>query len=298
MTNTTTKCGYVAVVGRPNAGKSTLLNWLVGEKLAMVSHKANATRKRMQIIVMHESTQIIFVDTPGIHEKERLLNQFMMSETLKAFSSADIIIYLAPASDTLEHYKNFLELRDSDIPHILVLTKIDTVPQNDLLKKMTEYSAYSDKYEALIPMSVKKGTKKEDLLSEIAKFLPLSPYLYDPEDMTTSNYKEIYKELIREAIFQNTSDEIPYSSDVVVEKVNEKPNIEEINAKIIVEKESQKGIVIGKGAECIKRIGMSARHKIEELIGKKVALKLLVIVDKNWSKNGEKLKKLGFTSGD
>lgn len=291
------KCGFVAVVGRPNAGKSTFLNWLVGQKLALVSHKANATRKRMNLIVMHKEAQIIFVDTPGIHQKERLLNRFMMDETLKAFSDADLILFLAPVTDSIKHYKDFLE-RKVKIPHILVLTKIDTISKDELLKKMAQYTPFSDSFEALIPVSVKKDIGKDELLDEVIKFLPLSPYLFDVDDLTTSNYKEIYKEFIREAIFQNTSDEIPYSSDVIIEKINEKKDIEEIFAKIVVEKESQKGIVIGKDGTCLKRIGMSARYKIEQLINKKVVLKLLVVVDKNWTKNKEKLKKLGFTLED
>ena len=137
-----TKAGYVAVIGRPNAGKSSLLNWLVGEKLALVSHKANATRKRLNIIAMHEETQIIFIDTPGIHEQERLLNQFMLEEAMKAMGDCDLILFLAPASDNIQNYLDFLALKKSNVPHMILLTKTDSISQTALFNKITEYQAY------------------------------------------------------------------------------------------------------------------------------------------------------------
>lgn len=152
-----TKCGYVSVVGRPNAGKSSLLNWLVGEKLAMVSHKANATRKRSNIIVMHEDDQIIFVDTPGLHETEKLLNQFMLDEALKAMGDCDLILFLAPVTDKLTHYEDFLQKNKKNTNHILLLTKIDNISNDEVLAKMKEYEKHSDKYQAVIPVSIKKS---------------------------------------------------------------------------------------------------------------------------------------------
>jgi GTP-binding protein Era len=200
-----TKAGFVAVVGRPNAGKSTLLNYLVGEKLAMVSKKAQATRKRMNIIVMHKNAQIIFVDTPGIHQKERLLNQFMLDEALKAMGDSDLILFLAPATDKLVEYEKFLALAQAkSVKHIIVLTKIDHVKQGDLLAKLGEYQKYQEHFEAIIPFSVKKKVGKKQLLDEIAKHLPNSPFLYDTEILTTENIRDIYKELIRESIFEVT----------------------------------------------------------------------------------------------
>jgi len=200
-----TKAGFVAVVGRPNAGKSTLLNYLVGEKLAMVSKKAQATRKRMNIIVMHKNAQIIFVDTPGIHQKERLLNQFMLDEALKAMGDSDLILFLAPATDKLTEYEKFLALAQAKgVKHMIVLTKIDHVKQGDLLAKLGEYQKYQEHFEAIIPFSVKKKVGKKQLLDEIAKHLPNSPFLYDTEILTTENIRDIYKELIRESIFEVT----------------------------------------------------------------------------------------------
>ena len=289
-----TKCGYVSVVGRPNAGKSSLLNWLVGEKIAMVSHKANATRKRSNIIVMHEDDQVIFIDTPGIHETEKLLNQFMLDEALKAMGDCDLILYLAPVTDKISYYEDFLEKNKKNVKHILLLTKIDFVSADELMLKLKEYEKYNDKYEAIIPVSIKKATKKADILGEVVKYLPEHPYLYDPEIMTTEHLRDIFKEFIRESIFENISDEIPYEADVIVNKVEEKPNVDVIKATIIVQKDTQKGMIIGKGATAIKRIGRDARMKIEKLTGKKCFLELFVSIKKGWTKNKQGLKELGY----
>ncbi|RUM46160.1 MAG: GTPase Era [Hydrogenimonas sp.] len=289
-----TKAGFVAVVGRPNAGKSTLLNWLVGEKLAMVSKKAQATRKRMNIIVMHDHAQIIFVDTPGIHEKERLLNQFMLSEAVKAIGDCDLVLFLSPAKDKLTHYKKFLELNTKKRPHIVVLTKIDEVSQEDLLTKIAEFQPYQDQFLALIPLSVTKGVGKDQLLDEIVKHLPCSPWLYDPELLTTTNIREIYREMIRESIFENLSDEIPYETDVIIEKIDEQPHLDRVQATIVAEKKSQKMIIVGRGGSTIKRIGRDARLKMEQFSGKKIYLELFVSVKSGWSKNKKMLSELGY----
>jgi len=288
------KAGFVALIGRPNAGKSTMLNWILGEKIAMVSQKANATRRRMNAIVMHNDDQIIFVDTPGLHEKEKMLNQYMLEEALKAIGDCDLIVYLAPASDSVKHYQRFLELDGKNRKHIIVLSKIDQVSQKELLARIGEYSQFASEFEALIPMSVTKNVGKKDLLDVIVKHLETSPYLFDPEDLTTERMRDIYREFIREAIFENISDEIPYESDVVIDKIDEEKHVERIRATIIIEKESQKGIIIGKGGAAIKRIGKDAREKIEKLIDRPVYLDLFVSVKKGWSTDKEFLQKLGY----
>ncbi len=290
-----TKAGFVAVVGRPNAGKSTLLNHIVGEKLAMVSKKAQATRKRMNIIVMHDDAQIIFVDTPGIHEKERLLNQFMLDEALKAMGDSDLIIFLAPVTDKLTEYEKFLKLTQSKgVKHIVVLTKIDHVKQGDILAKLGEYQKYQDHFEAIIPFSVNKKVGKKQLLDEICKHLPNSPFLYDPEILTTEHIRDIYKELIRESIFENLSDEIPYESDVTIEKIDEGDNMDKVYATIVVEKETQKGMIVGQKGAGIKRVGKLAREQMELFSGKKIFLDLHVAVKKGWSKNKDGLEEFGY----
>ena len=295
MSNSTeNKAGFVALVGRPNAGKSTMLNWILGEKIAMTSQKANATRRRLNAIVMHNDDQIIFVDTPGLHEKEKMLNQFMLEEALKAIGDCDIVVYLAPAADSVKHYKRFLEVDGKDRKHIIAISKIDQVSQGELLARISEYNQFSSKFEALIPMSVTKNVGKNDLLDQIVKHLDVSPYLYNPDDLTTEMIRDIYREFIREAIFENISDEIPYESDVVIDKIEENKKVENIRATIIIEKESQKGIIIGKGGAAIKRIGQDARAKIEKLTEKPVYLDLFVSVKKGWTNDKKFLEELGY----
>ncbi len=289
-----TKAGFVSLIGRPNAGKSTLMNSLLGEKIAMVSQKANATRKRSNAIVMHGDTQIIFVDTPGLHEKEKILNQFMLDEALKAMGDCDLIVYLAPVTDDVKNYEKFLQLNDKKVKHIIALSKIDQVSQEKLFKKIAQYNQFAEHFEALIPVAIPKKVGHKDLLDTISKLLPESPFLYDPDDLTSELVRDIYAGFIREGIFENISDEIPYESDVLIEKIEEEDNIDKIYATIIIEKESQKGIIIGKGGEAIKRIGKYAREKIEILSGRKAYLNLQVSVKKGWSKDKSFLKEIGY----
>jgi len=290
-----TRAGFVAVVGRPNAGKSTLLNHIVGEKLAMVSKKAQATRKRMNIIVMHDKSQIIFVDTPGLHEKEKLLNQFMMDEALKAIGDSDLILFLAPASDSLDEYEKFLDRLDGkSTPHIILLTKIDRVPQGKILQRLGEYQKHQESFEAIIPFSVNRNVGKSQLLDEIIKYLPEHPWLYDPEILTTDNIRDIYKELIRESIFDNLSDEIPYESDVLISRIEESDGLDRVIATIVVEKEMQKRMIVGNKGVGIKRVGMTARKIMENFSQKKIYLDLHVSVKKGWSKNKSSLEEFGY----
>ncbi|NOZ90516.1 MAG: GTPase Era [Epsilonproteobacteria bacterium] len=290
-----TKSGFIAVVGRPNSGKSTLLNHLIGEKLAMVSKKAQATRKRMNIIVMHKGHQLIFVDTPGIHRKERLINEFMLEEALKAMGDSDLILFLAPVTDKLDEYERFLALEESKrAKHIVVLTKIDFVRQGEILKKLGEYQKYQDRFEAIIPFSVNKKVGKEALLDEVVKHLPESPAFFDTDIMTTDNIRDIYKELIRESVFENLSDEIPYESDVTIEKIEESEDMDRVYATIVVEKETQKGIIVGNRGEGIKRVGKFARKQLELFSQKKIYLDLHVSVKKGWSKSRDGLEEQGY----
>jgi len=294
-TNEETRAGFVSLIGRPNAGKSTLMNSLLGEKIAMVSQKANATRKRSNAIVMHKNTQIIFVDTPGLHEREKILNQFMLDEALKAMGDCDLIVYLAPVTDSVEHYERFLQLNKGKVKHIIALSKIDQVSQEKLFKRIAQYNKYSDEFEALIPVAIPRKVGHEDLLDTISKLLPKSPFLYDPEDLTSELVRDIYAGFIREAIFENISDEVPYESDVIIDSIEEEDGIDRIYATIIIEKESQKGIIIGKKGEAIKRIGKSAREKIERLSGQKAYLNLQVTVKKGWTKDKMFLKEIGYS---
>ncbi|MBD3807140.1 MAG: GTPase Era [Epsilonproteobacteria bacterium] len=289
------KAGFIAVVGRPNAGKSSILNLLVGERVAMVSKKAQATRKRMQIIVMHDNSQLIFVDTPGIHKKEKLLNKFMLEEALKAIGDCDLILFVAPASDKTDEYEKFLHLSErKKTKHIIVLNKIDQVPQAKLLHKLGEYQKFQEHFEAIIPFSVNKNVGKKELLDLVSRYMPEHPWLYDDEILTTEHIRSIYKEFIRESIFENMSDEIPYESDVIIDKIDEDMHMDRVLATIIVEKEIQKKMIVGKSGESIKRIGMLARKNIESFSGKKIYLELHVSIKSGWSKNRSELENFGY----
>lgn len=289
------RAGFVATLGRPNAGKSTLLNHLLGENIALVSHKANATRKQLNLIVPYEplNAQIVFVDTPGIHHQEKLLNQYMLSQALKAMGDCDLALYLAPVSDEMRHYEEFLELAQG-MKHILILTKVDTCSNEQLLERIAQYQSYQGLFLDLLPVSVKKGFDRDKILHLVASALPYSPFLYDNEMFTAATLKEIYKEMIRESLFENLSDEIPYEADVLIKSFEELGRLDRIYASIIVEKQSQKGVVIGKDANCIKRIGIKAREKIQVLSQKKIYLRLDVEVRKGWSKQKDALKKIGY----
>lgn len=289
-----TKAGFISLIGRPNAGKSTLMNSLLGEKIAMVSQKANATRKRSNAIVMYENAQLIFVDTPGLHDREKLLNQFMLDEALKAMGDCDLIVYLAPVTDSVENYEKFLKLNNSKVKHIIALSKIDMVSQDKLFKKILQYNQFAEHFEALIPMAIPRKVGHEDLLKTIAKLLPESPFLFDPDDLTSELVRDIYAGFVREAIFKSISDEVPYESDVLIDKIEESSGMDKVFATIIVEKESQKGIVIGKDGSAIKRIGKYARERMEKLSDKKIYLELQVDVKKGWSKDKTYLEKIGY----
>jgi len=288
-----TKSGFVGILGKPNAGKSTLLNWLLGEKIALVSPKANASRKRVNAIVMYKDNQIILVDTPGLHEKEKLLNKFMLNEALKALIDSDLMLFLADVRDTIDGYKWFLELNKKNKPHILVLTKTDLLSNEETLKKIEEYKTVSKALD-IVPVSVVEGRGKEELLESIVKYLPEHPYYFDPEIISTENIRDIYKELIREALFEKLQDELPYETDILIEKLDENENLDKIYATIIVERNSQKGMIIGKKAKKIKEIGIYARKLLEEFSGKKIYLELYVKVIKGWSKNKKMLEELGY----
>ncbi|PAF42272.1 GTPase Era [Helicobacter sp. 11S03491-1] len=295
------KSGFVAIVGRPNCGKSTLLNKLLKQDIALVSHKANATRKKMNIIISfktnkNEESQIIFVDTPGLHHQEKLLNQFMLKEALKAISDCDLCVFMASIHDDLKYYEEFLDF--SNKPHILILSKIDTASKEKVLQQIANYQKYDHKFLSLIPISSSKSINLESFLTEVSKHLPYSPPFFDLEILTDESLKQIYKEIIRESVFNNLSDEIPYESDVKIEKFIENKHLDQVFGKIFVEKESQKSMVIGKNARTIKRIGKQAREKMEKMSEKKVFLHLQVFVQKSWSKEKANLKKFGYDFED
>ncbi|WP_103614007.1 GTPase Era [Campylobacter concisus] len=285
------KSGFVSIIGRTNAGKSSFLNALLNEKIAIVSHKQNATRRKINGIVMNGEDQIIFTDTPGLHESNKSINQLLISQAIKSMGDCDLIVFLAPIHDDTSDYEKFLAL-NPEKPHILVLTKVDESSNTKVLEKITKYQKFQDKFAALLTFSTKQPTYKKPLLDEICKFLPEHEYFYDPEFLTPTNEKEIFREFILEAIYENLSDEIPYLSDAIIKSVKEKTGITEIYASIITERDIHKSMIIGKNGETIKRIGIFARKLIQNLTNTKVFLKLDVVVKKGWSKEEKSLNQI------
>ena len=285
------KSGFVSIIGRTNAGKSSFLNALLNEKIAIVSHKQNATRRKINGIVMNGEDQVIFTDTPGLHESNKAINQLLISQAIKSMGDCDLIVFLAPIHDDTSDYEKFLAL-NPEKPHILVLTKVDESSNAKVLEKITKYQKFQDKFAALLTFSTKQPTYKKPLLDEICKLLPEHEYFYDPEFLTPTNEKEIFREFILEAIYENLSDEIPYLSDAIIKSVKEKTGITEIYASIITEREIHKSMIIGKNGETIKRIGIFARKLIQNLTNTKVFLKLDVVVKKGWSKEEKSLNQI------
>ena len=285
------KSGFVSIIGRTNAGKSSFLNALLNEKIAIVSHKQNATRRMINGIVMNGEDQIIFTDTPGLHESNKAINQLLINQAIKSMGDCDLIVFLAPIHDDTSDYEKFLAL-NPEKPHILVLTKVDESSNAKVLEKITQYQKFQDKFAALLTFSTKQPTYKKPLLDEICKLLPEHEYFYDPEFLTPTNEKEIFREFILEAIYENLSDEIPYLSDAIIKSVKEKTGITEIYASIITERDIHKSMIIGKNGETIKRIGIFARKLIQNLTNTKVFLKLDVVVKKGWSKEEKSLNQI------
>ena len=285
------KSGFVSIIGRTNAGKSSFLNALLNEKIAIVSHKQNATRRKINGIVMNGEDQIIFTDTPGLHESNKAINQLLINQAIKSMGDCDLIVFLAPIHDDTSDYEKFLAL-NPEKPHILVLTKVDESSNAKVLEKITKYQKFQDKFAALLTFSTKQPTYKKPLLDEISKLLPEHEYFYDPEFLTPTNEKEIFREFILEAIYENLSDEIPYLSDAIIKSVKEKTGITEIYASIITERDIHKSMIIGKNGETIKRIGIFARKLIQNLTNTKVFLKLDVVVKKGWSKEEKSLNQI------
>jgi GTP-binding protein Era len=217
----------------------------------------------------------------------------MLNEALKALSDSDLILFLADIRDDIKGYEWFLGLNKKNIPHILVLTKIDLVSKEDIEKKIKDYKKISKALD-IVPISVVNAEGKDELLETIIKYLPEHPYYYDPEIISTENIRDIYKELIREALFEKLGDEIPYETDILIEKIEEFGNFDKIYATIVVERESQKGMVIGRRGKKIKEIGVYARNLLEEFSSKKIYLELFVKVVRGWSKNKKMLEELGY----
>jgi GTP-binding protein Era len=291
------KSGFISIIGRPNVGKSTLLNLLLGEKIAIVSDKPQTTRNRILGIKNHPAGQIIFLDTPGIHRAQSRLNRSMVKVALATYSEVDGVCFMIEADRSDNDENDFIleTLTKVEKPVFLVINKIDLVPKGDLLPIMERYSRLRS-FEQIIPISALLGDGVETFVDELLKILPEGPRLF-PEDMITDLPERfLVAELIREKVFQLTQEEIPYATAVVVEdfKEREEKNLIVIRATIQVERESQKGILIGKRGQMLKEIGRLAREEIEALLGARVFLELWVKEEKSWREDPQALRRLGY----
>ncbi len=282
------KSGFVAVLGRPNVGKSTLLNTIVGQKIAIATDKAQTTRRRIKGIFTNEEGQIVFIDTPGIHKPLDKLGEYLMDEAKCSIPDADLILFLVDVSEPAGAGDKWIAenlLKKTNIPVIIVLNKVDKI--KDPIKKEQNLLTYKMLFETNMPtakVSAQTGRNIDTLISTIMRKLPDGDPIYDEDDLTDESMRSIAQEIIREKILKNTKDEIPHSVAVIIENYEEKENIDRIFATIHVEHESQKGIMIGKGGKMLKTIGSQARFELEKMLDKKVYLELKVKVSKDWRK--------------
>ncbi len=296
MTSENFRSGYVGLIGRPNAGKSTLLNHLVGEKIAAVSNKPQTTRHKIQGIVTSADGQIVFIDTPGVHKPGYLLNRRMMAAVHDAILSVDVVVLLRDASVSTGNGDKFvLELvKESGKTAILVLNKIDKIHDKKTLLPLIEWYSKECNFAEIIPISALKGEAIDNLLKQIVKHLPVAEAIFDEDEMTDQPMRTLVAEMVREKILQTTGDEIPYVTAVVTEKFDETDAEKtKIYCAIYVERSSQKGIIIGKGGIKLKKIGTEARVDIENLLGKKVFLQLFVKVVEDWRNRARDLDDIG-----
>jgi GTP-binding protein Era len=289
--------GFIAIVGPPNVGKSTLLNRILGKKIAIVSPKPQTTRNRITGIYHEPGCQMVFMDTPGIHKTQTPLHKSMVSSAESAFKEVDLLVLLIemlrPEAPEIPMILN--NIKKAKKPCILVINKIDKGPKEKLLPIIAEYNETST-FRSIIPISALAGNGIDSLLKELKSMLKEGPAFF-PEDIQTDQPESfLVSEMIREKIFFHTRQELPYSSAVTVERLQELPekDLVSISAKIHVESESQKGILIGQGGKMIKKIGQAAREDLEGFFGSRVFLELLVKVDKNWSRNPRSLRRLGY----
>jgi GTP-binding protein Era len=293
------KSGFVGIIGKPNVGKSTLLNRIIGEKVAITSHKRQTTRNRIMGIYNSDEGQIVFLDTPGIHKATSPLNRYMVSAAVSTFGDVDIILFLVDADDPFGAEDALIveSLATVTVPVILVINKIDLIGKERLLPFIDDLR-HRHSFEDIVPVSALGGRNVDIVMTAIWKLLPEGPK-YFPDDMyTDSSERFIAAEIIREKVMTLTHQEIPYSTAVVVEsfKEDERTKLIRIGAVINVEKNSQKGIIIGKRGSMLKEIGKQSRLEMERFFGTRIYLELFVKVSKDWTKNERKLKEFGYTS--
>ncbi len=298
MDNNNYKSGFVTLIGRPNVGKSTLMNKIIGQKIAITSKKPQTTRNKIQTVYSCEKGQLIFVDTPGIHKAKNKLGEYMVTMAKRSIDEVDAVLWLVEPSTFIgEGEKKIAEkLAKVKVPVILVINKVDMVKnKEDILTYIAAYKDLVD-FAEIVPVSATKGTGVDDLIEAIFKYMPYGPQFYDEDTITDQPMKQIVAEIIREKALHALDEEVPHGIAVVIDRMKERKDggIYDIDATIICERDSHKGIIIGKGGVMLKKIGSNARFEIERLIEAKANLKLWVKVKKEWRDSDFLLKNFGY----
>ncbi len=289
------KAGFVTLIGRPNVGKSTLMNRLIGQKIAITSNKPQTTRNRIQTVLTRPEGQIVFLDTPGIHKAKNKLGDYMVHTAERTLEEVDVILWLVEPTDYIGAGERHIieQLKKVKTPVILVINKTDTVKKEAVFSFIDVYRRELE-FGEIVPVSALKGTNTEELVQCIFKYLPCGPAFYEEDTITDQPMRQIVAELIREKALRLLQDEIPHGVAVTVESMKEKGKICHVEATIVCERESHKGIIIGKGGGMLKKIGSLARQEIEELLEMQVNLQLWVKVKKDWRDSDYLLKNFGY----
>lgn len=291
------KSGFVTLIGRPNVGKSTLMNHLIGQKIAITSNKPQTTRNRIQTVYTSEEGQIIFLDTPGIHKAKNKLGEYMVSVAERTLQEVDVVLWLVEPSTFIGAGERHIaeQLAKTQTPVFLVINKIDTVSKADILTYIAAYKDILD-FAEIIPVSALKGENTEELIQTMFRYLPEGPQFYDEDTITDQPERQIVAEMIREKALRNLSEEIPHGIAVAIDRMKERPqgNLIDIDATIVCERDSHKGIIIGKKGAMLKKIGSQARQDMENLLDCKVNLKLWVKVKKDWRDSDFMIKNFGY----
>ncbi|MEY8432966.1 GTPase Era [Lachnospiraceae bacterium 48-42] len=289
------KSGFVTLIGRPNVGKSTLMNYLIGQKIAITSNKPQTTRNRIQTVLTTEEGQIIFVDTPGIHKAKNKLGEYMVNVAEKTLGEVDVVLWLVEPTTFIGAGEQHIakQLKACKTPVILVINKIDSVKKEEVLLSIGAYKDICD-FAEIVPVSARNGDNTEELVKVIMKYLPYGPQFYDEDTVTDQPERQIVAELIREKALHSLNEEIPHGIAVAIDRMKRKNKVMHIDATIICERDSHKGIIIGKQGNMLKKIGSTARYEIEKMLDLQVNLKLWVKVKKDWRDSDYLMKNFGY----
>ena len=293
------KSGFVTLIGRPNVGKSTLMNYLIGQKIAITSNKPQTTRNRIQTVLTTEEGQIVFVDTPGIHKAKNKLGEYMVNVAERTLNEVDVVLWLVEPTTFIGAGEKHIaeQLGKVKTPVILVINKVDMVKKEDILTFIDAYRKIYD-FAEIVPVSARNGDSTDELVKVILKYLPYGPQFYDEDTITDQPERQIVSELIREKALHCLNDEIPHGIAVAIDSMKYRRKIVDIDATIICERDSHKGIIIGKQGAMLKKIGSTARFEIEKMLDCKVNLQLWVKVKKDWRDSDFLIKNFGYTKED